>query len=414
MLGSNLMLIVAMEVSVLFLLLCLYLLFQNRKLRRTIGLLHGRMEQLVKDLRTARIAAKAENQSAKSSETYKHFLNEHIQAVRKHHEDLESDRDIVLDIDPATPSSRRAAALRYAVLMAEKEATAKSGGNSADWKLLERKYEQLFNFNQQYAAEPSATDGSELEELREGLASAKKRINNLERFKTLYFDLEEKWENCKDTAKSHFNTLTQLTESAENSEEIAGALHAYHTSYAEVGALIEDAAEGETILSGASIDSSGEIKHLRAVAADQHKIITELQRKLQEANTVEAQAAVVDELQEQLQKQVRFVQESETCIQLMEDELGNANTELEQLRSRLNVLPQLKTNLKDLRDQNDDYEMQVYTLKSENRRLKSKLQSAGDSPPQDDGEVRKLKKEISAAEARYAELEEKFLDLKLQ
>ncbi len=414
--GSNLILIATAEIAVLLLLLCFFLLFQNRKLRLAMQKLHSRMERLVKDLKAARSAVKEARQApAEPSADYKHFLKEHLNNVRERHSSLDSDRDIVLDIDPDTPLPRRVAALRYAILVAEKEATAKDG-KAADWSLLERKYEQIFDFNQEYAvaAEPVEVDNSEIEELRDELSSAKKRINNLERFKALYFDLEEKWESCRDTAQNHFHELTQLAADADNSGQLENALKSYHEAYGEVGRLIEGGVDGQTIVSGASGDTSGEIKHLRAVAADQHKIITELQRKLQQASSTEARVEVVEELQGQLEKQMRFVQESETCIQLMEDELSNANKELEQLRARLNVLPQIKTDLKDLREQNDDYEMQVHSLKSENRRLKSKIQNINAAPPQDNGDARKLKRELAAAEARFAELEEKFLDLKSQ
>lgn len=413
----NLYLIAAVEVAALLVVVCMFLVFQNRSLRTLVRKLQERMTQLVADLRLAR-AEKAKKELPAPAQNYTAFLNTHIDQTKSHHQELGQGKDIVLDLDPDTPLPRRAAALRYAILLAEKEANTGKHAKFTDWKLLERKYEQLLQYQSTYASSDD-TDSAEMDALRDELTAAKKRVSNLERFKALYFDLEEKWESCKDTAQNHFDELTQLAAGSENAEAIESVLQSYHSNYGELGTLIENGIDGVSILSADSNKtdgSAGEIRHLRAVAADQHRIITELQRKLKESTSAEQTEQVVHELQGQLQKQIRFVQESETCIQLLEDELTTANKELEQLKSRLTRLPQIKTELKELRDQNDDYEMQLYSLKSENRRLMSKLQNAKHSaPPSDDaGEVRRLKKEMGELENKYAELEEKFLDLKLQ
>jgi len=413
---SNLILIAAAELAALLLVACIFLLVQNRSLRYAVRKLQSRVKKLVSDLKLARSEAKAaKNAPPKATTDYKHFLNIHINKVRDHHETLGANRDIVLDIDPETPLPRRAAALRYAVLMAEKEATGHQKHDNSDWKLLQHKYEQLFRYYDAYAEAEPEPDESTLEALNDELQSAKKRINNLERFKALYFDLEEKWESCRDNASTHIEEITRLTADTENAKEVENVLQAYNESYKELGQLIENGVDGQSIAESSAADRSGEIQHLRAVAADQHRIITELQRKLEQASSEEEKEEVVHELQGELQKQIRFVQESETCIQLMEDELNNANKEMEQLRSRLRALPQIKKDLMELRDQNDDYELQVHALKSENRRLMGKLKELNGAPKKaDNGEVKKVKKALAASEARYAELEEKFLNLKMQ
>jgi len=412
--ASSLYLIATVEIAALLLLVCGFLVFQNRSLRQVLKKLQSRMELMLKDLKAARATSNnsaQEKRATTEKHLYKNMLNQQLEQVREHHQTLKPGQDIVLDIDPETPMPRRVAALRYALLLAEKEATSKHPNGTADWHLLQRKYEQIFNFHATYEPPPTSNENhEEIESLRTELSNTKKRINNLERFKALYFDLEEKWEACKGNAHSHYKEISELTAGTENAAAIDSALKAYHSSYNDINALIEDGVEGGTILAANKGDSTGEIRHLRAVAADQHKIITELQRKLHDASSEEQRAEIVNDLKGQLQKQVRFVQESETCIQLLEDELNTAHKELEQLRTRLRLLPQIKTQLKTLRDQNDDHEMQMYSLKSENRRLMSKLQG----PTSEPNEVARLKKEISELETRYAELEEKFLDLKLQ
>ncbi|WP_028885919.1 hypothetical protein [Teredinibacter turnerae] len=408
MLISNLYLIAAAELAALLIGVCVFLLVQNRSLSKLVKRLRERLAELIDDLRHAHAHSKAAEESAADGTYIKH-LDRHIALTKKHHKSLEPGPEIVLDVDPDAPSPRRVAALRYLLLLAEKEACATEKTN---WKVLERKYEQLLAFNTTYGSSSGAeSDTSEIDTLREELVAAKKRINNLERFRALYFDLEEKWESSRDTAEQQFNELAELTAELEGTSGAEALLKGYQNNYLELGRLIENGVDGASLMGERhSENNASEVSHLRAVAADQHRIINELQRKLQEAKTVEQTQQLVNDLQDQLQKQIRFVQESETCIQLLEDELNTANKENDQLKSRLSQVPNLKLQMKELRDKNNDYEVKLHTLQVDNHRLSAKKAPAAEA---NDDEVKRLKKEISDLETKYAELEEKFLDLKI-
>lgn len=129
----------------------------------------------------------------------------------------------------------------------------------------------------------------------------------------------------------------------------------------------------------------------------------------------EERAEVVEELQVELNRQIRFAQESETCIQLMEDELQNANKEIEQLTSKLGKVGELKMELIETRAQNEQMRDQLFKLKTDNRKLRQKADEMAKRPAEKSGEdSTALKKELADLQAMYADLEEKFLDLKLQ
>lgn len=354
--------------------------------------------------------------------SYLDQINEQIQKTKTQHANLESDRDIILDLAPDSEPPRRTAALRYAMLIAEKEALTNTESCEPKWELLKFKYEQIFSFYEDYNEEPENNiNQEELDTLTEELTNAKKRISNLEKFKALYFDLEEKWAESKADAQIHYENLTQMASKIENtddSEAFEGALMNYHSAYSDVNQMIESGIESSNIVEGGKLNdaTSGELKHLRNVAVDQHRIISELQNKLKlaSAGDNEVTANLIDNLKTELNKQQRFIQESETCIQLMEDELRSANKETEQLRSRLKTLPAIKTQLKEVGNQKDEFELKTYALTSENRRLLKKLKDEKSAAPVDDGRSTKLKRELLDLEARYAALEEKYLDLKIQ
>ncbi len=426
---DNIALIAAAEVAAVLLIFCIILLFQNRSLRKLVKKLQSRMTELVDDLKTSRRSPPPPDNAEQSSPqaVCKNFLdhvNDQIEATREHHSSLSPDRDIVLDLAPDTELPRRAAALRYAMLLAEKEAlmsVLEYEDEDFNWTLIRGKYQQIFDFYEDYTPEPEqVADHAELDALNQELTNAKKRINNLEKFKALYFDLEEQWEESKQKAQTHYEDLSEIASKVEegDKDKFESALESYHASYGNIDKIItEGVGDPETIIETVKITdeaTAGELRHLRIVAADQHKIITELQERLNGATTDEERTQIVDGLKDELDKQKRFMQESETCIQLMEDELNNAHKELDQLKGRLKALPSIKTQMQEIRKQKDEFELKVYSLTSENRKLNKRLKEEKSNVMVDDGEASKLKKEVTELETKYANLEEKYLDLKLK
>ncbi|VUD68955.1 hypothetical protein TDB9533_04316 [Thalassocella blandensis] len=418
---NNLALIAAAEVAAVLLIFCLILLYQNKKLRKLTQKFQVRMEQLVQELKLARQQKKPPPPPAPSPApptAFKDLLNDQIQLTKEHHASLGSEQDIVLDLAPDAELDKRAAALRYAMLLAEKEAWAQvEDGEPPKWEALKTKYQQIFSFYEDYhpAAEEVANH-EDLDALNQELLNAKKRINNLEKFKALYFDLEEKWDSSKETAQTHYESLSKMADAVEDRDAFESALNSYQSAYGEINKLIEEGIgeKGSDIVSTTDEKSASELRHLRTVAADQHKIITELQEKLINAKSDEERTSFVEGLKDELSKQQRFVQESETCIQLMEDELGMANKEITQLKDRLKTLPSIKTQLSEAKSQRDQYELKVYSLTSENRKLNKKLQEEKGSTTADSGEAGRLKRELTDLETKYASLEEKYLNLKIQ
>jgi DNA repair exonuclease SbcCD ATPase subunit len=412
--STDLYFIVAAEVSVLLLVVCVFLVLQNRSLRKTVNALKERIQKAMRELKIARAQSNpTPTETEPQGPSLQEAIDLQIKITREHHESLGSNQDIVLDIEPGTPLPHRAAALRYAMLIAEKEAMAnRDADTEPDWASLRERYDQLFAFNDDFTGDDEQSASSEeLEQLRRELENARKRVANLEKFKNLYMDLEAEWETSTAEAKTHYDNLSQMASKLEDSNEFETALEQYNSSYTGITKIIESAAD-ESKSSG--IDSSEEVKHLRAVAADQHRIIEELQRKLKTASTEDERNEVIGGLQDELSKQMRFVQESETCIQLLEDELNTTNKELDQLRSRVGKIQGLKTEMMELSKSNDELDLKVQTIMMENRKLMKRLQQAESAPKVDTGEANKLRKELAEMEEKYNDLEEKFLDIKLR
>ncbi|WP_096087611.1 hypothetical protein [Agaribacterium haliotis] len=389
---------------------------QNRSLRKLVKQLRSKAQDLLQDLKVA----KTQNTKSPSKEkNYHDYIEQQLQSTRKHHRSLDPSQDIALDLSLDSPLPRRAAALRNAVLLAEKEALDTSG-DSTSWPALRERYQQIFSFYEDYG-EPlleKDVDPQELEQLNAQLENARKRISNLEKFKQLYFNLEEQWKNSKDKAQDQFNNLSNMAQQLGAGEEFEAALGDYHQSYSNITQLIERGVDTRSIDEISADDGAArrEIEKLRSVAADQHRIIENLQAQLRNAATDEERHSIINTLQDELAKQSRFVQESETCIQLLEDELSTAHHELDQLKSKVNSLPAIKTELIEMRSRHDEMEIKLQASLNQNRQLKNRLKQSGSasSSPVDAEENARLHKAITEWESRYNELEEKFLDLKLQ
>lgn len=412
--SDNILLIAAVEIALLLLVLCVVLIIQNRSLRQLVQKLKTKAQDVIGELKKAKHSQQVTEPESESF-SYVDYVERELNDTIEHHNNLNSNQPIALDIEPGTPLPYRAAALRHAILLAEKDGFAQS--DTLDWQALRSRYDQIFRFHEDFPAEASGTDEN-YDELHKDLQNAKKRISNLEKFKQLYFDLEEQWKASQADATHAMNNLNTIASELDSSGRLNSALDEYQASFDGLSNIFNSSLAGDVIELGSTEGSgvSEEVKQLRAVAADQHRIIQGLQKQLTTAATQTERESVVEGLQTELQKQARFIQESETCIQLLEDELNSAHHDLEQLRSKTNLIPDLKTELVGLRKEHDATELKYHAAISENRKLQKYIKEnmANRSQGGDGDESTKLKKQLSELVERYNDLEERFLDLKMQ
>ena len=413
--STTFILVCAAEVIAVLLFIIGVLLIKNRKLRQLLAKLKDKTRELKNKVRELSSQPPAPLTPVEPAESYRDKLTQQLDITLSYHYDQGSRQDIALDLDPDAPVPRRTAALRNAFLIAEKEATS-DATDKVNWDFLAARYQQLLDFNRDYPPEESELTPEAMLALTEELEQYKKRIKNLERFKTMYFELEERWNHCQEEASTHYSELKTLAAKTEKHDDFDAALERYQASYREIGALISDATDSAATVAQSTSpgEQTEEIARLKAVAADQHRIINKLQSELESSATQEEQITVITNMQSELKKQSRFLQESETCVQLMDNELTSANQELESLRSKLRELPSLRAALKDLEASAGTQEQIAASLKHENKRLSKKLKLALESPGAENQETITLRKELAALQANYNDLEERFLDLKMQ
>lgn len=476
--------IVEIAVALLFLIGCL--LFFIRGQRRTLGALEAKIIALRKTLKEARTEAQAaQAEVAKRAETgsgdFGEMIDAQINITRNHHLSMNPDRDIVLDIGSDTPLERRAVSLRHAFLIAEKEAWLAAEGKEIDWDVLSGKLAQIIQFYEQPAApvpsaplesesdmfealdfdaEPvpdlevevgvPAADG-ELERLQETIANQKRHIENLERFKALFFAADDKWRTASEQAEQYHQLLLQKSQALGVDADYQALLEKYGRVYDDFGEslsaqrgdeqhkapslpVIEIDAD-EPSVGRIVIANQEEIQRLRNMAVDQHKMILRLREELTAAQTSEDKDRVIGELHKQLERHERFLKESDICTKQLENELESALSENHSLKIKLqdarlqavitptandaNVEQMVKI-IEDFTEQSSEMLNAIEVLENECRELQARL-AATEQLSGDSGEVEALRKELASVQqellslqANHNDLEERYLELKLK
>lgn len=463
---SNFVLFGAIELFLVLICLSIYLLLHARSLKKLIKRLQEKLEEVITDVKHSRKEAKqarAQLTNNTPANAAREFIADQLEITRDHHDSLEAGQNIALDLALDNPLPRRTAALRHAFLIAEKEALHSSKDGKPNWTTLETKLDQLiqfFNFkpNGENAKETEAPAGDPeaLVQLQQELEANQKRIENLEKFKKLFFDMEDQWRAAKKQAEDYHAQLSSMAGEVSDQGAFEGILENYNQVYNSIGQTIEVAAQeagggapdrkpstGDTIIVEGSSKRNistieitktdpqtlKELKQLRSVASDQHKIIAELQRKLSSSSSAEEKANMVADLSEQLKRQTLFLKESETCLQLLEDELGRAMQEASDLReqlessdSELEKLPKLQALVQQFSSESKDMLDKISDLERENEQLlaQGSFSDSGESGESAqftsalaDGTA-ELQQQLLDAQSQYAELEERYLDLKMQ
>lgn len=252
---SNILMYITGELAILLLVICTFMIFHASNLKKLIRKLEEKILALRQSLGKSRKETKnalkrlAEKEKIKPIK-FLEYLDAEIHGTRDHHQSLNPDRDIVLDISPDAPLDRQAASLRHAFLIAEKEARYAGGEDESSWDVLQAKLQQIIQFYE--SAHPAPEPEPEIEEEpelevqgddtahEEEIKNYKKRIENLERFKKLFFDMESKWEASKQQADEYHQQLLAMGKDLGAGEDFDEVLDRYSKAFDEVGNLIEE------------------------------------------------------------------------------------------------------------------------------------------------------------------------------
>lgn len=405
---SNTLLIVAAEIYVLLLIGMLVLFLFSRKQKKVIARQQKKLLELVKEIRQSN---HTEIKAVIPEKTYKSYLNEQLDITQKRFIAIGSQIDISATQPTDGSLEQRVTALRYAFLRAEELGTTEGAHTDKYWNIFQQALEPLL--------QPSN------ENLLEELATYKKRVENLEKFKKLFFDLEAQWSAARVNAENYHEQLIALSDEMSDPNAYQKLLDNYQRNFTQFNqsmkntSSILDNSDSKTInIIRQDPRAAEEIIKLRNVAADQYRVINTLQRKLEEAISDEQKTLIIHELEQQLQRQMRFVQESDTCVQLLEEELNKANekiAEQEELIGHGELLDEENNHIKDTLHnftlESKDLLENIELLEEENRQLRQQLEMVSPTDTLIAGDDQEA---LTNLQKQYTELEERYLALKMK
>lgn len=419
---SNWIIFGAAELLALLLLVCGFLLIHTRSLKKLVSRLQDRLQTVAQDLKKTKQAYKEMEDSIPEASSYVDLLDNQLETNRDYHQSLEPDQDITLDLSPKTPLPRQLASLRHAFLITEKEAALSSEtDNQPNWAVIQAKLGNLMNFFKG-AGTGEESGGEDVQALQQALEDSQQRIENLEKFKTLFFELEDKWQAAQSDASQYHQQLTQMADGHPDADTFNQLLQGYQNTYTSFenhlqsginpGGGVTHAQEVGTERPAAS----EELDRLKSVAASQHQLISELQHRLEIAYSTADKEAVIEDLKTQLDQQLRYMQESETCIKLLESELDDAHDQISRLEAQANspqIPPDLMEKLNILKDERVMMHKTIQNLQQENEQLVLQMQASLTEPGQG-GANEELVQELKQLQHQYTELESKYLALRMK
>lgn len=404
-------LIISLEALAVVAVVCVLLLLYIHKLRRLVDRQQQTLRQAVEQSGDA--ADSPPTTPSHNELSAKDYLERELEATERyfdtHHSTVPMDE---FDVEVASLEAR-AALVRHKLLTLQLTDTAKPWGPEA-WRSWLAELEPLL-----------AEDQQRLEELQQALETRDKRIANLEHFKQLFFDLELQWEAASNQATIYHQQLSAMSQELDNPEEFDKTLKLYHEVYHDIDAQLtqnrqEQAETTEKVIRELRIDpkTAEELAKLRTVAADQHRIIGKLQKRLRDAESAEQKDLVIKEMEGQLQQHLRYIKESETCVELLEKELSSAMQRVSELEHTQGADAEetqaMRATLKQFTDESKELLEWINKLETENDELKASLARSpeGGNTTGNEAAQQALQAELEKQQRHYAALEEKYLALK--
>lgn len=289
------------EVYLLMLLVGGFLVFNISRFKTMVRALQAKIKGLTQALTEAKQNNETLSNKVSYSLAYPDQLEQQLEFTNAYHLELPGDDPIESYLTPEHPIERQTLALRHAVLTAELDAVVKDSSRP-NWADLQAGLAVILS---KYS--------SKLKARLPGSNSTKVEGDCAKVFEDL----------CAELSKHK-----RLPDNVELLLERAKA-------------ALNRASEPDGLSSSGSenIDAAQDLASLRALADKQEKTIIQLQRRLAEGKG-QITSQLVDEVNQELVRQRQYLQESEACVNQLEEELDAAGAKIEELEQSVKVARQ--------------------------------------------------------------------------
>ncbi|MDF3014626.1 MAG: hypothetical protein K0Q78_2830 [Cellvibrio sp.] len=222
------------------------LIFYSLKQKKLIRRQQEKLRELIETIKTT------SPPKAASGKSYKQLINEQLDLTQDRFA-LIAPRSDISETQPADlPINQRIVALRYAFLRAEELGTTEVPGSEGYWNIFQQTLEPLLQSSTADSNLDIPLNASIEPPASEELEMYKRRVENLEKFKKLFFDLEKRWNEAQATAQDHYNELYAMGDGVEDREKYEMLLGQYSNNYNEITHYMQSA---NAALSGQPVES---------------------------------------------------------------------------------------------------------------------------------------------------------------
>lgn len=299
----------------------------------------------------------------------------------------------------------------FQTIIAELSALENSNDPETTWTKIKKELTPLFkNYLEPILSEKQAQVSGD--SFVEQLENANQRIENLEKFKHLYFDLQEKLSKSVAEIEALNEKLLIIADGSDNFEEITKIVENNRAHYLEMGQIIgmdkeqhhESVADTMDYSDAIINERKDEIKRLKHKIAQQFENIWKLQNSLSDSD----EQPPVEELSASIETISRNLKDAEMCIETMDMEIQTLTSEISNLRNQLkesganadSAEPSKSTKEKDA---------MLARFSQESKELMNCITGLEDGNQEQSQKIKELEEKNIKLKAEYSTMESKYL-----
>ncbi len=388
----------------------------RKKLQEYSGYLKEVIKKLKKKL--------AQSESEQNQERVLELLNELVEHVREQYQSQYGN-----DIAPAEgedsnsddiPSVEKFVFIAgFQTMIAELSALENSNDPKTTWTKIQNELTPLFKnyLEPMLSGQPEVSGETDDDSLKAQLENANQRIDNLETFKQLYFELQIKMSNSVAEVESLSQQILESAEGSADFDVIQKLIEKNKTHYLEMGQMIGMDKEQHHASVAEKMDYSDalinerkdEIKRLKHKISQQFEDIWQLKNNLSDSD----EAATSEELSVGFETISRNLKDAEMCIETMDMEIQTLTSEITNLRNQLKG--------KDSEAPSESLEQETVVMEekealiarftNESEQLMSCITGLEDDNMAQSQKIKELEEKYSKLETEYSGMESKYLEV---
>ena len=361
-----------------------------------------------------------EHEEQQDKERVVALLEEMIEHVREQYQSQFGNEIPSTDSEEDKPSVEKFILISgYQTMIAELSALENSNEPEVAWEKIKSELTPLIQNYLKFSAKESAKDETD-DSLQEQLDNANKRIENLEKFKSLYFELQNKMSKSVEEIEALNHQIAELAEGSDNYADIMAIIEKNKTHYINMGQMIgmdsgqhhESVAEKMDYSDELINERKDEIKRLKHQISQQFEEIWRLQNSLSshtgEKPTTEQLSAGVETMSRQLK-------DAELCIETMDMEIQTLTSEITNLKNQLKEQEGASGSGSGSGNEEpaqviEEKDQMIARFAQESKELMSCITGLEDSNAEQMNTIKELEEKYARLEAEYADMEAKYLE----